>query len=223
MGDQISRHPMLRGSLNHLSQILVQYRLQPCSPACLSYPSRPQWFAWTLTWLLIATLLAVAAVHPAMAQQPCLKQVFNRYCLGGDVNVMAQQSAPALRQDEGDRIALIYYEGRERIYVLAWRGRVYKVLRAYRIASQLHYEELYRLLRDKYGDGEDRSSFPASARTPGRKQIAIRRGEGEAAHVWQTSEGWHIELSWTREMGLALAYIADELDQAQTAAVQSGY
>ena len=220
MGDQTSRPPTLRGSLTDLSQLPVQHRFQSCRRRRSRRDPR---LRWTLTWLLIGTLLAVAAVQPAMAQQPCLKQVFNRYCLGGDVNVMAQQSAPALRQDEGDRVALIYYEGRERIYVLAWRGRVYKVLRAYRIASQLHYEELYLLLRDKYGDGEDRSSFPASARTPGRKQIAIRRGEGQAAHVWQTSEGWHIELSWTREMGLALAYIADELDQAQTAAVQSGY
>ncbi len=223
MGDQTSRHPTLRGSEADPSPFLLQHRLQRCSAACLMAKWRPQWLGWTSAWLLIATLLAVAAVHPAMAQQPCLKLVFNRYCLGGDVNAMAQQSAPAMRQDEGDRVALIYYEGRERIYVLAWRGRVYKVLRAYRIASQLHYEELYRLLRDKYGDGEDRSSFPASARTTGLKQIAIRRGEGQAAHFWQASEGWHIELSWTREMGLALAYIADELDQAQTAAVQSGY
>ncbi len=173
----------------------------------------------------LRALLLLALLLPAVAgaRTPCLKLVFNRYCLGGDVDVLAQQVPPDLRHDQVDRVALIYYEGRERDYVLAWRGLVYKVLRDHRIASQLHYEDLYRLLRDKYGDGEDRSSFPAYAHTPGRKQISIRRGEGRAVHLWRTDAGWHIELSWTRETGLALAYIADDLDAQQTAAMESGY
>ena len=173
--------------------------------------------------LPVVLLLAAVSIRPAAAQQGCLKLVFNRYCLGGDINAVAQQAPPAMRQDEGERVALIYYEGRERVYVLAWRGRVYKVLRAYRIASQLRYEELYRVLREKYGEGTDRSRFPPDARTPGRKQIAIRRGEGQATHVWPLIDGWHPELSWTRELGLALAYIGDDLDRAQAAAVDSGY
>jgi hypothetical protein len=181
--------------------------------------------ALLLRRLRTGCLLLVAALvpHAAVAQQPCLKLVFNRYCLGGDVNVVAQQQPPALRQDQGDRVALVYYEGRDRDYVLAWRGVVYKVLRDHRIASQLNYEDLYRLLREKYGEGEDRSSFPDYARTPGRKQISIRRGEGRAVHVWHTDAGWHLELSWTRETGLALAYIADDLDAQQAAAIQRGY
>jgi hypothetical protein len=173
--------------------------------------------------LLACLLVGFAAVQPATAQQPCLKLVFNRYCLGGDINALAQQAPPAMRQDEGERVALVYYEGRDPVYVLAWRGRVYKVVRAYRVASHLRYEELYRLLREKYGEGIDRSRFPPDARTPGRKQIAIRRGEGRAVHVWSLTEGWHPELSWTREPGLALAYYADELDRAQAAVVESGY
>ncbi|WP_295541582.1 hypothetical protein [uncultured Thiohalocapsa sp.] len=171
---------------------------------------------------LLALLLA-AAPAAANAPQPCLKLVFNRYCLGGSVNVVAQQQPPALRQDQGERVALVYYEGHDRVYVLAWRGAVYKVLRDHRIASRLHYEDLYQILRRKYGEGEDRSSFPEDASTPGRKQIAIRRGEGRAVHVWETDAGWHVELSWTRETGLALAYIADALNEQQAAATESGY
>jgi hypothetical protein len=157
----------------------------------------------------------------AAAEQSCLKLVFNRYCLGGDLNRLAQQM-PGARHDEGERSALIYYDGGEQDYVLAWRGRIYKVLRQYRIASQLRYEELYALLREKYGSGEDQSRFPAYAKTPTRRQIAIRRGEGRAAHGWPTDGGWHIELSWSRELGLSLAYIADELDRQQSAAQHSG-
>lgn len=174
--------------------------------------------------LVLVTASGLTLSGAALAQQsPCLKLVFNRYCLGGDVNALAQQQPPAMRQDQGERLALVYYEGRERVYVLAWRGVVYKVLREHRIASQLRYEDLYLLLRDKYGAGEDRSSFPPDARTPGRKQIAIRRGEGRAVHVWEPGAGWRIELSWTRETGLALAYIAEDLDAQQAAAVAGGY
>jgi len=179
---------------------------------------------WALRFVLpVVLLMTIALIRPAAAQQGCQKLVFNRYCLGGDVNAVAQQAPPAMRQDEGERVALVYYEGRDRVYVLAWRGRVYKVLRDYRIASQLRYEDLYRVLREKYGEGSDRSRFPPDARTPGRKQIAIRRGEGQAIHVWPLIDGWHPELSWTRELGLALAYISDDLDRVQAAAVDSGY
>ena len=173
--------------------------------------------------LPLLALIAAVAAAPVSAEQPCLKLVFNQYCLGGDINVLAQQSPPALRDQDGDRSALIYFEGGEKIYVLAWRGRIYKVLRRYPVASQLRYEEIYHLLRDKYGNGEDHSYFPDHARTPGLKQIAIRRGEGQAIHVWPLTEGWHIELSWTRELGLAVAYIADEIERQQAKAFQSGY
>jgi hypothetical protein len=116
---------------------------------------------------LLFLLILVPAV--AVAQQPCLKLVFNRYCLGGDVNLLAKRQPPAMRQDQGDRVALIYYEGRDRDYVLAWRGQVYKVLRDHRIASQLHYEDLYRLLREKYGDGKKREKGDTGTRGPGKR------------------------------------------------------
>jgi hypothetical protein len=198
----------------------MMYQRRPVGPSI--QPSRMLRFCW----LMLVLVAASGAMLPGAAlaqQQPCLKLVFNRYCLGGDVNALAQQQPPAMRQDQGERVALVYYEGRERVYVLAWRGLVYKVLREHRIASQLRYEDLYLLLRDKYGAGEDRSSFPSDARTPGRKQIAIRRGEGRAVHVWEPSAGWHIELSWTRETGLALAFFAVDIEAQLAAAVTGGY
>lgn len=174
----------------------------------------------------ILTLLALCWLSaPALAQgatESCLKLVFNRFCLGGDVNTLMQREPPALRIDEGERMALTYYDGPEPLYVLAWRGRIYKVVRRYRVATQLRYDELYLVLRDKYGPGEDESRFPASADTPGRRQIAIRRGEGLALHRWAVAGGWRIELGWTRELGLSLAYVADGLDSQQAASSQGG-
>lgn len=173
-----------------------------------------------LVWLVGAPALAAPAPPAA---EPCLKLVFGRFCLGGDVNALLQREAPALRLDEGERMALTYYDGPEPLYVLAWRGRIYKVVRSYRVATQLRYDELYVLLQDKYGPGEDQSRFPATADTAGRRQIAIRRGEGLARHGWRVDGGWRIELGWTREQGLALAYVAEALDSSQAATSQSGF
>jgi hypothetical protein len=175
---------------------------------------------WLLAFVLLSGLGGPFAA--ALAQEGCLKQVFNRYCLGADVTPLMQQQ-PAVTQNDGDRVALIFYNGPDRDYVMAFRGRIYKVLRQYRTTTQLRFDELYGLLRDKYGAGSDRSRFPGYATTPGRKQSAIRRGEGLAKHRWEPGGGWHIELSWTRELGLSLAYIADELDRQQQAELEGGY
>lgn len=162
-------------------------------------------------WLLLVVLFV--GQEAAGGQDACLKLVFNRYCLGGDINaLLVQQPQPQFQQPEGELLAAIYQEGRERIYVMAYRGRIYKVLRQYYPATQIHFDDLYNILRSKYGSGEDRSRFPSYARTPSSKLGAIRRGDGQAVHGWEPdNEVFHVELSWTREMGLTLAYYANDL------------
>ncbi|MEA3275234.1 MAG: hypothetical protein U9Q81_08095 [Pseudomonadota bacterium] len=176
---------------------------------------------WRSLPLLGILLLGAAQVG---AQETCLKLVFGRYCLGGDVNLLLGQGPqPEFQQADGERLALIFTEGPERVYVLAFRGRIYKVVRRYRAATQLRYEDLYALLREKYGAGEDRSRFPPYATTASRKLSSIRRGDGRAVHYWKPTDTWHVELSWTREMRLALAYIATDLAEQQQAAVDQGF
>jgi hypothetical protein len=176
---------------------------------------------WPLTsrfWMLWV-LLSVAP--PSVGQETCLKLVFGRYCLGGDVGALAARQ-PMVRQNDGERVALVFPEGPERVYVLSFRNQIYKVVRRYRTATQLKFDDLYALLRSKYGDGEDRSRFPPSATAPGRRLISIRRGEGRAFHYWKPADDWHIELTWTRELGLALAYVATSIDGQQQTAVERG-
>jgi len=160
----------------------------------------------------------------AAAQDSCLKRVFGRYCLGGDINVLLRQAPQSMAQQvDGERHALIYPKGGDDLYVMAFRNRIYKVLLRYGTASQLRYEDLYRLLRKKYGLGRDESRFPQNANTPARRLVAIRRGEGRAIHIWRPAKTWHIELSWTREMGLALAYMDSATDAQQQAERDGGY
>lgn len=173
--------------------------------------------------LVLLTLVAWGAQGQASAEDPCLKLVFGRYCLGGDVTPLTQTTpAPLARQTEGKSLALVFPEDVDQIYVLAFDGRIYKVVRSYRVETQLRFDEIYNLLRQKYGPGEDQSRFPEQATTPGRRLASIRRGEGRALHVWHPADAWHIELSWTREFGLSLSYIADAIEAEREAHLSSG-
>jgi len=175
-----------------------------------------RWLVWWLFGLLLES-------SPILAQETCLKRVFDRFCLGGDVNQVARQGPqPDVRHTEGERVAYIFREGPERVYVLSFRGRIYKVLRRYRSATQLRYEDLHALLRAKYGPGEDRSRFPSYATTASRKLGSIRRGDGRAVHRWTPAAEWYVDLSWTREMGLSLAYVARALNDEQKAGTEQG-
>lgn len=181
------------------------------------------WSDAARTGTLALTLGTALMASGARAEEPCLKLVFGRYCLGGDVNAILQTAPPPLaRQDQGDSLALVYPDGVDRLYVLAFENRIYKVVRAYEVATQLYFDDLYNTLREKYGPGEDRSRFPEYAATPAARLASVRRGEGRAIHRWNASTTWHIELSWTREMGIALSYIASELNAKRAAQVDGG-
>jgi hypothetical protein len=175
----------------------------------------------------LMTLLLLMVLHlfasPSLSEEACLKQVFNRFCLDGDINELLQrQPKPLHQQAEGELQAAIYYIGREQVYVMAFRQRIYKVVRRYRPATHLRFQELKALLMDKYGAGEEQSRYPPYVESRTARIAAIRRGEGKAAMLWRPSEQWSVELSWTREMGVALSYIATQLDQQRAALMEQG-
>lgn len=171
--------------------------------------------------LVVFFILAFAA--SSLSAAPCLKQVFNRYCLGGDYRAqLAQPPHPLHQQQDGESEAAIYFEGRERIYVMAFRGRIYKVVRRYRPSTLPKFQELVGLLAEKYGAPEDRSHYPKYARSQAASISAIRRGEGSAVRVWKPASDWSVELSWTREMGVALTYLDNALDLERRQSVEQG-
>ncbi|NEX21723.1 hypothetical protein G3480_15625 [Thiorhodococcus mannitoliphagus] len=172
---------------------------------------------WALLWITLS------AAPPAAAEEQCLKQVFGRYCLGGDLErAVRGQPAPLGRQSNGDSLALVFADDADKLYLLAYKGQIYKVVRAYAISTQLRFDDIYNDLRHIYGEGEDDSRFPSYANAPAARLASIRRGEGRAVHRWKPSPEWHIELSWTRELGVSLAYIATALDAERTAQTEGG-
>jgi hypothetical protein len=175
---------------------------------------------WTL--VLLASLAFPLA--GAAAEENCLKRVFDRFCLGGDFEALPREGpAPLVQEREGQRQAAVFLDGLERLYVLAFKGRIYKVVRQIRPSTQLRFEDLNTLLAEKYGRPEDRSEFPPYAESRGRQVAAIRRGEGRAVKVWRSGKGWLVELSWTREMGVALSYVAEALDAERARAMAGGF
>ena len=176
-----------------------------------------------LAILLVGAVSALAPDARSQAVDSCLKQVFERYCLGGNfASLMRQSPKPLHRQKESEREAAIYLETHGRTYVMAFRGRIYKVLRQFRPNTQLRYQDLSEILQQKYGPPKDRSRFPHYADSRAAQVVAIRRGEGQATRTWNPAEGWSVELSWTREMGIAVSYIAVRLNAAQLEAMEAG-
>ncbi|MCU7842792.1 MAG: hypothetical protein KZQ93_03020 [Candidatus Thiodiazotropha sp. (ex Monitilora ramsayi)] len=167
------------------------------------------------TLLMAASLVGLSwEIH---ADADCLKRVFGIYCLGGSIQQLRQQYPAGMpSQQQGDRSAIVYRQGRERTYVMAFKGKIYKVLHTYDPASQITLKNLREKLEAKYGPYRDRSHYPAYARTKASKIGAIRRGEGELKHVWPSSDkSWRIELEWTRKLGISLSYISTVQDTEQ--------
>ena len=176
---------------------------------------------------LLSTFLILTSLSNASAAgtgENCLKQVFGEYCLGGSMQQLLQRHPNGmLSQQGGERSAVVYPQGREHTYVMAYQGSIYKVLHTFEPASQIKLKELRERLEVKYGAFRDLSQYPAYARSLASKIGAIRRGEGVLNHVWQSPDGqWNIELTWTRELGIALAYLANELNLAQQQAMERG-
>ncbi len=172
---------------------------------------------------VLALLLCVGVCARALAG-PCVKQVFGRYCLGGTLEQQLRLAPnPAFRQDDDDHQGLVYRQSGEWIYVLAYKGQIYKVVKRYRPGTQHTFSELERELVTKYGPFEEHNRFPAYASREGLQIAAIRRGEGWVLHRWRPPDTpWRVELSWTRDMDVALAYLMNDLDAQQRAAREDG-
>ena len=191
--------------------ILFRYCSRKCSGCSYMYTYKSLFLQ-----LLLSLSLMVGAVQ---ANEACLLRVFSQYCLGGDIIQLSRHQPSFIHQQrEGERFALIYPAGVEKDYVMAYRDRIYKVLRKFDPSTSNRYREWRDLLTMQYGRPIERSWFPAQATGLAAKISAIKRGEGQALLSWypQTSP-WHIELGWTKEMGLYLAYIITQERFQQTA------
>ncbi len=151
-----------------------------------------------MTALLLAVLLQAAP-------DGCLRQAFGTYCVGGAADtlpkserVSADGGRVAWRDAQGETIADIF------------EGKVVAVSRTYEPRSWLKWDELMGGLVEVFGPGEDRSKYPAHAKTREAQATNISLGRGRAAHRWAPAEGLVVMMAWDNE-ALFVSYVATEL------------
>ena len=117
---------------------------------------------------------------------------------------------------------MIYADGQINVFVLAFKGRIYKIVRRYRPATRMRFEDMKQLLENKYGSGADESRFPEDAENTAAKVGAVYRGDGRMQFKWQPKPEWSVTLQWDRESGLNLNYLATDLEAEAVEALRQG-
>ena len=167
--------------------------------------------------ILFFTLLLFGFSNAGFAADECVKRVFKDYCLGGSMSQQLEKTPTEMRpQTNGERSGVIFKKDNEKIYVMSYKGIIYKVLHTYEPVTPATMKDLRRRLQQKYGKFQDLSEYPEDTKNKARQVSYIRRGEGELKNIWQLPrQHWRVELGWTRKLGVSIAYYVNELDALQ--------
>jgi len=173
---------------------------------------------------LFLLLLLISMAGVSTGAEICLKKVFNEYCLGDTLEQQLKRTPVNMQpRSNGDRAGVIYEKDNEKIYVMAYKGVIYKVLHTYEPQTQATMKDLRRRLQRIYGNYQDLSEYPDNTKNKSRQISTIRRGDGELRNVWQLpGQPWRVELGWTRKLGVSIAFFINELDEMQKEAARQG-
>lgn len=171
---------------------------------------------------LIGMLVPLLAIGEGMDQ--CVKRVFGGFCLGGTLSQQLVQKPVAMQpRTKGERSGVIYDRDNEKIYVMAYKGVIYKILHTYEPRTLVTLKDLRSRLQDKYGVYQEHSRYPDNTPSRSRQIRAVRRGEGEIRNIWQLpEEPWRVELTWDRKLGISVVYFLNQLDAQQKEAARQG-
>lgn len=174
-------------------------------------------------FVLLLLLIAPLSVYGTEAKV-CLKKVFNSYCLGGTLQQqLADVPVNMQPMTKGERSGVVYQKDNEKVYVMAYKGIIYKIVRSDEPDTLVTVKDLQRRLQREYGNYQDQSEYPDSTQNQSRQVGYIRRGEGELKYVWQLpGQSWRVELGWTRKLGVSISYFVNELDEMQREAALQG-
>jgi hypothetical protein len=174
--------------------------------------------------VVILLLLIIPLSGYAADAKVCLKKVFDKYCLGGSFKQLLEENPANMQpRTKGERSGVIYNKDNEKIYVMAYKGIIYKVVRTYEPETLVTMKQLQRWLQREYGDYQDKSEYPEQTQNQSKQIGYIRRGEGELRYVWYPpGQPWRVELNWARKLGINIAYFVNELDKMQEEAALKG-
>lgn len=149
-------------------------------------------------------LVLMAAVSmPTVRAEQCVKQIFNRYCLGGPASTVP---GAANKISESDGVAVYRLNnGNKRIELATRNGRISAVTRYETPGSWLNYTDWKAKLLRLYGLGEELGHFPAYASSRSSRLNAINAGKGYAHTRWQRGR-WSVSVIWNHRDYVALHY-----------------
>ena len=158
----------------------------------------------------------ISHIDNDVAESSCVKEVFNKYCLGG-----TKESLPtALSSKKDGDLETFYYA--DYIVVDVFKNKIAKVKRLYQDMTWLKYYSLKSKLEDIYGSPRDLSFYPSYSSTSEDRETSINIGKGKAVHLWEQA-GWAVELSWF-EYSALLEYEHEKLSEAiEYAGPQEGF
>lgn len=151
--------------------------------------------------------LALLFSFPTYAQSGCVKQVFNKYCLGGSIQSVLSTQAPTRTAEKGTSTNYVFSDGADRTNVVVVKGRIATVRRQYYPGTQQTFDSLYGQLSGLYGQPK---------RTIGSSNTA-----GRTTDMWDQG-AWRVQLLWNEKREIHLIYQHENLQAAKRKAEATG-
>ncbi len=158
--------------------------------------------------LLVLTLPTVF-LSPSTLAQACVKQVFNRYCLGatpGSLSISAEQISA-----QNGTVVYRVRDEKKHLELSTHNNQISAVARREAPGSWLNFTHWKAKLIRLYGQGETLGQFPDYATSRSSRLNAINAGKGFAHIRWQRGE-WSVALIWDHRDYIILRYALNTLD-----------
>ena len=165
-----------------------------------------------------SVLIALALfASTAAGQDACLKEVFNRYCLGGPIAAVTEKHQPRHTFNHRGSDVFVFTDDGEDTMVATNQGLIETVSRTYKPGTMLTFTRIKGQLVELYGQPKRDVTLPSYARDASSIETAIAVGRGRVRDSWQ-QDGWSIVLGWYTDKHISLIYYHDALRKQRRAA-----
>ena len=170
----------------------------------------------------------MVGLQPAAMAQDCLKQVFNRFCLGGPVTSIeltaeapgtdtplpqtaATDSLSGQSEDSPAQSGSSQYRVDDKTIIVEFNddNKITRVSRFEIPGTWLNYTDWRSKIVRLYGRGQNLSTFPSYAASRSARLNALISGRGYARMNWP-QDGWSVELIWNDTRHIELKYSLSE-------------
>lgn len=165
-------------------------------------------------------VFSVLTTSNAIADQ-CLKKVFNKYCLGGEIVKITNARKPDGTLDDKGAGIIIYQDPKGITVINTWKGLIHIVAREYTPGTMLVFNDKLEKLSSKYREGKSESYYPHKVSSDGMRQLFIKNGEARERVRWQM-EGWNVVLNYDNPSKVGLIYFHNAISEDRSKNIDEG-